>query len=81
MRVFPYRSRDRSTGREGGSPAERGGDRAVLVALGVLWVASLVDVAGAVIRHQLIGAAETLALMALFAIPWLVWGPPARGRS
>ena len=56
------------------SPARRGlrsDDVDVLVALVVLWIASLVRVGGAFARHEVFGAEATLAFMSLVLVPCL----------
>jgi hypothetical protein len=47
-------------------------DADVLIALGALWLVSVIRVAGAATRHEVFGAEATLAFLSMLAIPWLV---------
>ncbi len=53
------------------APRWRDGD--VLVALLVLWVASVVRVVGAGIRHEVFGTEATLALIAFVLVPCVLF--------
>ncbi len=53
---------------------DHGVDRAVRAVLGLFWIVSLVRVAGAFVRHEVLGVEATLALIALVGIPWLLGG-------
>ena len=48
-------------------------DGAVVTALALFWVVSLLRVVGGLIRHEVFGAEGTLALLAIVAVPRLVW--------
>jgi hypothetical protein len=50
----------------------------VLVALAFLWIASVVRVASAFVRHEAFGAEPTVAFLVVLALPWLTRGSIAR---
>ena len=65
-------------------PARRGlrwTDGDVLVALVVLWIASLVRVWGAFARHEVFGSEATLAFMSLVLVPCLFLRARVRPRA
>jgi hypothetical protein len=47
-------------------------DADVLIAMGVIWIVSVVRVAGAAVHREVFGAEATLAFLSMFVIPWLV---------
>jgi hypothetical protein len=51
-------------------------DGDVLVAMVVLWIASVVRVAGAVVRHEVFGTESSLAFLSAVIVPWVLvrWG-------
>jgi hypothetical protein len=54
-------------------PGRVQGEEAVLVAtFAVFWLVSLVRVVGALVRHEVFAGESTLALIVLFAVPWLL---------
>jgi hypothetical protein len=59
-----------------GAAATRRGSRwrdaDVLLAMCVIWIVSVVRVAGAATHREVFGAEATLAFLSMFAIPWLV---------
>jgi hypothetical protein len=63
-------------GRAGG-----GRERGLAAVMGIFWLVSLVRVFGALLRHEAVGVEATLALVAVIAIPWLIWGRPGVGRG
>ena len=76
----PYRNPSRlaRTGRLGQWSIE---DGAVMTVLGLFWAVSVVRVAGDVMQHEVLGAEATLALLAVLAVPWLIWGRPRRSLA
>ena len=75
----PLRSPPQSNPPVAPKRAQRWGGRELLVGFALFWAVSLVRVVGGVVRHEVFGAEATLALMAVFGIPWLVFG--RRDRS
>jgi hypothetical protein len=49
--------------------------------MAVFWLASVVRVVGALVRHEAFGAEETLALLAIFAVPFLLCSKRRRLRK
>jgi hypothetical protein len=76
--VDPYRSKPSSDAEEHGSRLQ-GGEVAWELAppFAVLWIASLARVLYVFMHAQTFGVQDTLALGALFLLPWLL---VARGR-
>jgi hypothetical protein len=55
-------------------------DGSVLAVFAIFWAVSLARVIAAVVRHEVFGGEETLALMAVVAVPWLVLAGGARSQ-
>jgi hypothetical protein len=53
-------------------------DADMLPALALLWVVSLIRVAGGLLRHEAFGTEATLALMAVLVLPWLAFARAPR---
>ena len=76
MRPLPYRSPAQPAA---GNRRRLGEDPALLLALGVFWAVSAARSAWGLVRHEVFGTEGSLALLAAIGIPWLVFGPLARG--
>jgi hypothetical protein len=66
----PYRS---PTHGESTREAPARADRELRLVIGIFWVISVVQVAGALLRHEVFGAETTLALMAVLGLPCLIF--------
>jgi hypothetical protein len=76
MRPLPYPSPARPAA---GNRRRLGEDPVLLLALGLFWAISVARCAWGLVRHEVFGTEGSLALLAAIGIPWLVFGPLARG--
>ncbi len=53
-------------------------DPAVILALGLFWLGSLLQMAWVFLRHDVFGVEATLASMVVVGLPWLVLRRPRR---
>jgi hypothetical protein len=65
----PYRSAAEVAPRQAARARHLDGD--VLVAMLVLWIASVVRVAGAAMRHEVFGTEASLAFLSAAIVPWV----------
>ena len=79
--MHPYRSvSEREKDRSAVRPCAQG-TRDLLAPFAFLWVLSLVRVAYAFAARRMFGARDTLALITLVLLPWLLFGRRSGGRS
>ncbi len=71
-RVRSVRARDTRTAWEGAS---------VPAVVALFWLISLVRVVGALLRHEVFGAEATLALTAVLALPFVLFGRRGNGPA
>jgi hypothetical protein len=78
--MMPYRSQPRANA-VGSQAYETGSYDGLMPIMIVFWLSSIVRVVGGLVRREAFGAEPTLALLAIFAVPFLLCSKRRRLRK